>query len=839
MTAFRDASRAFDQDTIAAYGLVSADPASGIAAIDAVLGRIDGMQTEELAVDELMGAGVRAGDCRALWLSRRTSALDMRFAGAALLGSKAETVRTAAMARAALDRFPDHPYWASILEREAELADNVAARDATLDDAFARRLAAGASLEAARNRFRAATLSGGDGRITRLRQCAAQAIDIADTQGLLRESVWFRMQLYALLLIWDAAGVTRDEVRRANDFIGRLRGTLPDRLERSYGDAIAAGQGDAAGLDAERAELRVELLLLAADLKSRLGDNQTPVFDILPLAERGARKPEQTRKVLAAFSASWQALGNTKKALDYALRALEISKTISAPAQAQAAARLAALQQADAEPDPDWTTCDDPADAVQRGIGRVIAQLQNGAPEPALVGIDALLPHAASAQQRALLTSMRGSAYLSSARPAAAEIDFAAAAEIADAALADDPDAVGDLAMLRESAMLLHAVALTRLERPVDAWNAAERARAPVLRRLAGIVAESWAQTRDHLAERGAAILSISALRWGTLVLSAAPGDAEPQAALLDGLHAADVNRLLDAASDAPLADDSEAWTAKLIGAAPELSALLMPQLGDRLRALAARAELLYLIPDDNLFQAPFAALDVAPGITLAELIPFSIIPFAALLGACPPAPLRPRSALLVASGVDTQGYDFTGHLDTVGPALAGLDVTRLGGPAATADALLESAGARDILHVSSHGEIDPQVADVARASYLLLHDRHLAAAEIAEARVGPGLAAPSLTLLNACQSGRFRRTCRTELGGFPAAMLRGGRRTLIAPLVHVDPHAAGSLAAAFFTALLGGQTAARALQTARRTLIAGGAPPSDWAAHAMFGVDG
>ena len=80
-------------------------------------------------------------------------------------------------------------------------------------------------------------------------------------------------------------------------------------------------------------------------------------------------------------------------------------------------------------------------------------------------------------------------------------------------------------------------------------------------------------------------------------------------------------------------------------------------------------------------------------------------------------------------------------------------------------------------------------------------------------------------------------------LGGFPAAFLRAGRRTLIAPLTHVDPHAAGVFAKAFFTAVraapsLAGASAAAALRTARMALRAAGAPPSDWASHTMFGPD-
>jgi CHAT domain-containing protein len=60
----------------------------------------------------------------------------------------------------------------------------------------------------------------------------------------------------------------------------------------------------------------------------------------------------------------------------------------------------------------------------------------------------------------------------------------------------------------------------------------------------------------------------------------------------------------------------------------------------------------------------------------------------------------------------------------------------------------------------------------------------------------------------------------------------------VIAPLTHVDPDAAGTIAEVFFRALPAGQSPAEALRQARLVLKARGRPPEEWAAHVMFGVD-
>ncbi len=878
MQAFATRSFALDDATLAAMRLVPTDPAAALTALDAVYAELDGMEATELGLNAAMGAHsmLSPAQCHEKWRSSRLSVLDSRFIAATYLARPDETARTADMARAAIAGVPDHPYHATILEHEAEISSDIADVEQKMDAAFALRQAGGEFLAAARNRMRAAALAGPARRLTRLRACAAQALAVAQDHDLRREAVSFRIQTFSMLLISDQAGLARQAMRAELDFAGELEGKLADALEQSYAAGLASltpATRDAAiataaafglsvhairdavdpaslatalveasaELAAQRDGQRLELLLLAAQFKGRLGDYDTPVQDILPLALALATAPEDRCRVWSAMADARQGLGDLPGAIEAAEKAVAAARgVVSAVTRAQAAATLQALRQEAVPADPAL----DPDDYVARAIPAATAALQAGQPARALDQLRDLLKRARAPAMQGQLRTMCGVAQFELTRVAEAEAELAAAAALFGPLVAADTSGEGDLLAQRETALLLRAVALTRLGRPVEAWQCAEQARSLLLRQALGVTLPEWEVTRATLAKHKAAVLSVSALRWGTLVLSAAPGEAEPQALLLEDFHGRDVNQWMDA----ELGDDSDAWTAVLMTAAVKLSPLLMPPLRDRLRALAASAEVLYLIPDSSLYHLPWAAMEVEPGRCLAELMPFSVLPFAALLTAAPqadPPAARPaappaawRSALALAFGKDNQGYDFTGHLDLLAPVWQRLAVAALAEGAATPAALQQGAAGHDIVYVSSHGLLDHTIEDVALASSLVLAGRNLGAGELGRWCMGPGLSAPGLAFLSACQSGRFRPLTRSEMGGFPAAFLRAGRRTLVAPLTHVDPHAAGAMAVAFIAALLGGESVAQALRSARLTVKQTGAPPADWAAHMMFGLD-
>jgi CHAT domain-containing protein len=74
-------------------------------------------------------------------------------------------------------------------------------------------------------------------------------------------------------------------------------------------------------------------------------------------------------------------------------------------------------------------------------------------------------------------------------------------------------------------------------------------------------------------------------------------------------------------------------------------------------------------------------------------------------------------------------------------------------------------------------------------------------------------------------------------LGGFPGELLAAGTRVVIAPLIHMDPTAAGELTEGFFRAWAGsGASAAQALRSARADMKQRGAPPMAMMGHVLFG---
>jgi tetratricopeptide (TPR) repeat protein len=598
-------------------------------------------------------------------------------------------------------------------------------------------------------------------------------------------------------------------------------------------------------LETQRDQQRLELLLLAGEFKLRLNNAKWVIEHILPMAEMLMRTPEARCRVFSAYADAWESKGKLPQAIAAARQAVDAaSGAPSAELRAQAGSRLQGLQATAAE---DAVVVRDDAmdldDFVARRCSAASSALTANQPARALAILDPLPAMARSDTTRGHALLARGAALMELDRVAEAKSDFAAASDLFEPAVNADPAGESDLLPLRETALLLAATAHARLGEARPAWDSAERARSIRLRRALGIAPAGeadWPALREVLTRRRAAVMSVETMHWGTLVLSAGPGEAEPQAALYRDFRPPDMNRLL---VGEPLRDDSDVWNSIMTDAIPQLSALLMPALRERLLALAGGIDILYLMPDAALWTAPWAALEVAPGRTLAELIPFALLPFSALLTASSAAPAPRRNCLALATGRDLEGYDFVGHLELLKPLLATLSPRWLAGDDATT-AALRDAGRPDILYLSSHGAIDGETADVDRASRLRLADvEPLPSGDVAGWTLGAGPVLKQLTFLNACQAGRFRSLTRTEMGGFPAAFLRSGRSTLIAPLTHVDPHAAGALAVAFFKAYLtgvpvGAPTAARALQTARLELRASGAPPSDWAAHTLFGVD-
>jgi hypothetical protein len=880
MKAFATASAAFNKESIEAFSAVSTTPAASIAAIDLLLAQIPSLQETQLALIQDTGAwGITTPEnCRLHWRQQRTMMFNFRWAAAHRAGLTEERARTSAMAHNEFEDAPNDPYWAMIDEQDAELAADTPTREQLLDRAFDRRLAAGAYLEAARNRMRAAALAGEAARFDRQRTCASQGIDVAEQYALRREQVAFSISRYSMLLIGDQSGATLEELRGQLDFVTKPQGALPDLLERVYGEgtaqlanpssqAQAAAMADSFGLMGEAnniteaqdpatlasacmnatAALKIQrdsqyldLLLLSSQFKSLRGDSDTPLETILPAALALAVTPEDLCRVQSAFADAWEYKKKLLRAIASASDAFEAVR-IPGPAttRAQAEARLNTLrsQLGGAEEALKQDPALDADDYVTRRAQAALSALSAQDAAGAVSTLDEILPIARAQTKKAEVLLMRGVALWELARLSDAGQDLASAASIFAAAFDADSSLDGNLLAQRETAYLLLAFVHARLGNASESWMYAETARSYVLRRKLQLTDFTWDSISAALHRRKAALLDICVLRWGTLVITASPEEEKPVVSMCPSFRASDVARLLERPG---LGDDSDKWTEVLMGAVPELSQSLMSLLAERLSAISKAAEILYVVTDGPLAHAPLAALEWSPGNTLADLIPFSVLPFASLLlveDTRRKADVHP-STVALAFGKDSQQFDFKEHLETLAEVLSAFSAVIYSDLAATARNFQEAASSSDILYLSSHGTLNHLIADLERASSLILADSVVSSYDVAHWPSAHGIGDPTLTLLNACQSGRFRALTRSEMGGFPAAFLVLGRRTLIAPVTHVDPLAAVSLADVLLRRLKQGVPAARALQAARLSLKNSGAPISSWAAHHMFGLD-
>jgi len=388
--------------------------------------------------------------------------------------------------------------------------------------------------------------------------------------------------------------------------------------------------------------------------------------------------------------------------------------------------------------------------------------------------------------------------------------------------------------------------------RPREAFDYAENGRALRLRRelartqsASGDAADlatgapavtSFDQLYPMLVEDSAALLLLSVLQWGTLALLADFTHADPRAFLLD-LSAADVGRLLSPKATG-LRLESDAWAGRVFAAVPELSDKLAAPLEAALRGLTPRCRTLYVGPDSHLYRLPFAALAFPDGSLLVQQYPIALAPSAAAFAACRARRFREPGRSIVAYGMgmatttDERNIYFATQARHV-CSFAWKEAILLPERTPRRD-LLAAFGRYPVIHLACHGASSSDTYDAVESSSLeLFPPDRLTARDVL---LGGVRLRADLVFLNACQSGNFRMSTRTEADGFWRAFLVAGATSLIATLIKVDPEAAETLAFGFYEAWLGGAPKGEALQRAQLAAIARGDCPDHWAAHILIG---
>lgn len=167
--------------------------------------------------------------------------------------------------------------------------------------------------------------------------------------------------------------------------------------------------------------------------------------------------------------------------------------------------------------------------------------------------------------------------------------------------------------------------------------------------------------------------------------------------------------------------------------------------------------------------------------------------------------------------------------------ALAGLlpwcpAPTVLAGAAATRAAVTAALPAADVVHIATHGALDPR--DPRDGHALLLADGDLRAADV-RALALPDLA---LVVLDACNAVVCRYGAGDEPLGLLAAFLAAGARNVIGGLWELRDADALAHALRLYAALADGDPAA-AVRTAARAALAAGVPLHAWAGIALAGA--
>jgi hypothetical protein len=385
------------------------------------------------------------------------------------------------------------------------------------------------------------------------------------------------------------------------------------------------------------------------------------------------------------------------------------------------------------------------------------------------------------------------------------------------------------------------ACALTKLNRLGEAWKASEQGRTVGFGSVAARPsAVEWDVWRAWLRTERAAFLSFGLSHWGALIFSAGQDDDQPSATLLSSFRYAEMaSRLLKGSGEgrqAGVMENSKNWTKIIFDAVPDLSAKLINPIEALLEGLAARAEVLYILPDSYLFRVPFAALTLRGGRYLNDLCPLAMAPSAKfVLANSGRAREGGRSCLAMGVGQapeDKPEVRFADQAKEIADLWAGYGTcTTLLDSDATADALSHAVGDVDVLHLACHGDNDPEVHDPMNASRLKLANGIVTAREA----LGWKLRA-NLVFMNVCQGGRFRMEGRGNESGFIRAFHSAGAPSVIASVTHIGPLPAGALAVRFYRHWFTGLSKARALQCARQEVRKLYPDANDWASHALTG---
>jgi hypothetical protein len=617
-------------------------------------------------------------------------------------------------------------------------------------------------------------------------------------------------------------------------------------------------------LEQRRTSLTSQASIIRARLKSILGDDLTPVDILTRAAEEAANVPSCLVQVCMALadaycarSAIWKmkntqaAEGDLELAEQAAAKGVETAKLLANEIEKQAPlAKLLEVRALRGEgdgPPQSVTASGFYSDMAVRQAA--IGALAGNRPAEALALLASLSENPGSAGPNSVAGSLalgvRAAAYYDLGRYEDSLADLDARIDAletqAEVDCGEYSYALNHRLEEMQHLYLNKACALTKLDRLDEAWKASERGRTVGFGGVAARpTAVEWGVWRAWLHAERASFVSFGLSHWGALIFSAGPDDDRPTATLLPSFRYAEMaDRLLKGTGEgrqSEVMENSTNWTKIIFDAVPDLSAKLIHPVEALLEGLAARAEVLYILPDSYLFRIPFAALNLSGGRYLNDLCPLAMAPSAEfVLANCgrPRGPGRSWLALGVGQAPeDKPEVRFADQATEVAALWADFGTcTKLLDSDATADALSEAVGHVDLLHLACHGDNDPEVHDPMNASRLKLANGIVTARQALGWKLCAGL-----VFMNVCQGGRFRMEGRGNVSGFIRAFHSAGVSSVIASVTHIGPLPAAALAVQFYRHWFTGLSKARALQRARQEVRKLYPDASDWASHTLTG---
>ncbi|MFF7339743.1 CHAT domain-containing protein [Streptomyces sp. NPDC008163] len=268
---------------------------------------------------------------------------------------------------------------------------------------------------------------------------------------------------------------------------------------------------------------------------------------------------------------------------------------------------------------------------------------------------------------------------------------------------------------------------------------------------------------------------------------------------------------------------------------------------------LLAGRELLCVAPHGPLSVLPLGALRLPDGrycIEQTALVYTPSISALAVLRAAEPPGSDALLCVRVAAEEDLQGRGGGFEADTVRPA-PGWRLSSLAGTAATPEEVLTGIERADLAYIACHGyqdHTDPENSALRLSDGAARPGRHTdpssqrARRSFLRARDLTGSRTPSRVVLRACSVGWHEPDHPGEdFTGLPRALLRGGTRTVLAPIWQVDRTSSAVLLDEVIGGVMDGRPLWRALWDAQRRMLADAdhpylSHPYHWAAFVPLG---